>query len=494
MQAATLDETRQARGAHSVQEYAAEREAARTIWMATTVQERVKMLRATRHRLARMTLDLAEAISPALSRTPADTRAAEILPLLAACQFLERNASRLLAPHRLGRRGLPFWLAGVESTVERVPLGHVLLIGPANYPLFLPGVQVLQAIAAGNTVTWKPGRGGKRVADLVAAALKAAGLPDGVLQITDESVTAVDEALARNPAKVFFTGSAETGRLIMRKLAETLTPSVMELSGCDAVVVLPSADLQRVVQALVFGMRLNGSATCMAPRRVVLLDSTSERREIFLATLLRELQEVEAVQVPDEVRRKLETLLAAAQSAGARVHGTLNGEMISPLVVTGARPEMELCQADLFAPVLSIMDLSDEAELLAAQAACPFALTAAIFGHEKEAQRLAAALAVGSVLINDIIVPTADPRVPFGGRGKSGFGVTRGAEGLLEMTAIRTIAVRRGRSTRHYEQTTSRHAPLFDGLIMAAHGRSWKERCQGLGQVIRAGKELKRKG
>jgi aldehyde dehydrogenase (NAD+) len=459
---------------------------AQTLWAARPIRGRLRVLRAARHELARLTPGLAAAISPGLARTPADTRVAEILPLLAACRFLEQRAAAILAPRKLGRRGLPFWLAGVDSEVHRVPLGRVLVIGPANYPIFLPGVQALQALAAGNAVTWKPGTGGRAVAEIFAEALGTAGLPDGLLRIADESVEAAQTALAEHPAKVFFTGSASTGRIIFRQLAETLTPSVMELSGCDAVVVLPSADLARVAQALAFGLRLNGSATCMAPRRVLLVDATAERREAFLAQLRAVLVTVPG---PQAIDGQLQSLLDDT----VRQHAHIEGGIGTPILVTHAHSAMRIAQADIFAPVLAVIEVLGVDGVIEAQQTCPFDLTVSIFGDEATARRLAACLDAGTVLINDLIVPTADPRLPFGGRRQSGFGVTRGAEGLLEMTAVQSIAVRRGRGTRHYEATTATHEGLFDGLIAAAHAGTWAERWQGLQQVVAAGKQLSKK-
>lgn len=467
--------------------------AAQSRWSATPLQDRLKILRSARYRMAELTNAFTDAISPELARTPADTRIAEILPLLAVGQFLEDRAEALLAPRKLGHRGLPFWLAGVSSEVHRVALGHVLVIGPANYPLFLPGVQVLQALAAGNTVTWKPGRGGRAVAELVAGAMRFAGVPEGVLRVTGETIEAGEEAMRGGADKVFFTGSATTGRLLMRQLAETLTPSVMELSGCDAVIVLPSGSLSRAVQALAFGMRLNGSATCMAPRRVLLVDATRQRRDEFLQELRGALGHIRGVPLTGSTRALLHTLLREATDEGADVEGDPDAPLLRPILVTGVQSTMRLVQADLFAPVLSVLEVAGQAGVIAAQEACSYGLTASIFGEEQEARRLAAKLIVGTVLINDLIVPTADPRVPFGGRRGSGFGVTRGAEGLLEMTAIKVVAVRRGQSTRHYEETTSAHEPLFDGIIQASHGRGWRERLGGWKQVAAAGKNLSKK-
>ena len=101
---------------------------------------------------------------------------------------------------------------------------------------------------------------------------------------------------------------------------------------------------------------------------------------------------------------------------------------------------------------------------------------------------------MGSVIINDIIVPTADPRLPFAGRKESGFGVTRGTEGLLEMTAVKAIAVRRNETTRHYEATTEAHGELFEGTILASNANGWRARLQGLRRAVAAGRNMKSKG
>ncbi len=95
--------------------------------------------------------------------------------------------------------------------------------------------------------------------------------------------------------------------------------------------------------------------------------------------------------------------------------------------------------------------------------------------------------------INDLIVPTADPRVPFVGRKQSGFGATRGAEGLLEMTVPRVIAVRRGVSSRRYDRTSSIHIGLFAGLAALLYGGAWATRLRGAKQVMESGRTIAQK-
>ena len=457
-------------------------------WAARAIPERLKVLRRARQELARRSSELADAIPSALVRSRADTLVAEVLPLLAACKFLEREAATILRPKRLGRRGLPFWLSGVRSTVQRVPLGTVLVIGPANYPLFLPGVQVLQGLAAGNTVIWKPGSGGEAVARVMEDALLQAGLPAGALRVTGETVEDGLETMRRGVDKIFFTGSGAAGRMVLQEAAQTATPVVAELSGCDGVVVLGSADRGRVEAALEFGMRLNGSATCMAPRRLLLVGGGHDS---LVLALRQRFAAMEGVPLREAVRTPLRELVEEAAAQGATVCGDLRSIRVKPVLVLNATSEMRIAQTDVFAPVLSVMQFDTVEEMLRADAACPFGLTAAIFGEEREARRVGERMQVGTVIVNDLIVPTADPRVPFCGRRGSGFGATRGAEGLLEMTAVRTVLVRSGKDTRHFEATGTAHEELFRGMIEMTHAGPVVARWGGLLRMAGAARNLK---
>jgi aldehyde dehydrogenase (NAD+) len=397
-----------------------------------------------------------------------------------------------------GRRGLPWWLDGLRSRVERVPWGHVLVIGPANYPLLLPGVQTLQALVAGNAVVWKPGRGGSAVAALFAEVLAEAGLPAQLLTVAGETGEDGRDAVhgvpnGVRPDKVFFTGSAETGRTVLHMLATTATPCVAELSGCDAVIALPSASVERLVDALAFGMRLNGSATCMAPRRLFLVGLPHEMSDRLLSMLRATFAMQPSRAIEEQMAKRLQVLLAEARSQGATVTGGFapGGTAFSAALITEAKAGMEIAQADLFVPVLSVIEVADTVELVRTIERCPFALTASIFGAESDAEAIMPHLAVGTILVNDIIVPTADPRVPFPARRGSGFGSTRGAEGLLEMTSPRSVLVRTSGDTRQYQATTTSHTAFFEGMIRLSHGATWNERWKGFRQFLTAARKLR---
>ena len=257
----------------------------------------------------------------------------------------------------------------------------------------------------------------------------------------------------------------------------------MELSGNDAIVVLPSADLQRVAAAVAFGLRLNGSAVCMSPRRLFAERSTMEALRPLLRAAL---ENVPAVTLREREANHLAELVEEARVSGAEIWGELAPNEQRPIMADRAGASMRIAREEIFAPVLALIEAPSCMHIPELVGQSPFALTVAVFGAEKLARAMATPLRAGTVLMNDVIAPTADPRVPFGGRGASGFGVTRGAEGLLEMTAVKTILVRRGRSTRHMQPTAERDFEMFQKAIRASHAASLKERLVEMYSFVRS--------
>ena len=476
-----------------------------TDWAATPLKQRLAVLRRARHALAARVDEFADLVrGPAADgsgRRPADTIAAEVLPLCAAIQFLQRRAARILRPQKLGLSGRPSWLLGVRSRITRQPLGRVLILGTWNYPLFLTGVQTVQALAAGNAVQIKPGRDCTPLTSRLVEVLREAGVPPEAVTVLDESTEAAQSAMAAGVDHVVLTGSSTTARAVLRTAADTLTPCTIEASGCDALFVLPGANLRRVADAVAFGMRFNGSATCIGPRRILAVSNKTgpDQFDLLARTLEARLAPLRITPQPDAWQQ---AVLVANDSGGrvpelcGRVHldrsrpvnpGNLAAtEQVSPLLVIGPDRDSTLLQSDLFAPVVSLVACENEADLLAADAACPYALGASVFGPQPAADRFAARVCAGCVTVNDLIVPTADPRVPFGGFGQSGFGVTRGADGLLRMTRPHVVLTRRGRWLPHLNEPHDQDRALLAGLTEFQHRDRLADRFAGLKRLIKA--------
>ncbi len=449
-------------------------------WRAVPPGERLRIIGAARRRMVGDMPRLLAAFGP--ERPPAETLSAEILPLADAARFLERQAARILAPRPpRGRR--PPWLAGVRAEIRREPCGVVLILAPGNFPLFLAGAQILQALAAGNAVCVKPPEGRAAPLTVFSALLAEAGLPDGVLRVLDEAAAIGEAAVRAGFDKIFLTGSAATGGRVLAAAAENLTPCVMELSGNDPVFVLEAADLDLTARCLAYGLGMNGGATCIAPRLVLVPHAAADGLERVLRDRLACLPARPSAAAADRLR----TIRQEAEAAGARV---LASREAGPLVLADAPPPLRRAAEDFFGPLAFVIRVADIEEALAVAAESGYALGAAIFGPEAAAQSLAPRVDAGSVVINDLIVPTADPRLPFGGRRRSGFGLTRGAEGLLEMTVTKTVSVRRGRFRPHLNNPDAGSPDAGNpaqvaALIRAVHA-SAPARIRAIFELVRA--------
>lgn len=472
--------------------------AAQEQWADRSVSQRLSVIKKFRHQLASNAEQVASLINLPQREFLSEHLAAEVLPVADACRFLERNAKRILTSRKASWRDRPAWGLGLKARVYREPLGVVLVIGTWNYPLFLTGTQTLQALVAGNGVLLKPGDGTSALTNYFVELLEASGLPSGLVQVLPEDPTQCQDAMSlggsKGVNKVVFTGSAETGKKVLAQLATTATPSVMELSGSDAMFVLPGADLERVAKCIVFGLRLNGSSTCIAPRRVFVPREQMAKLKTCLSGLIP--TGMSSPVHPKAGELAAELVKAAIANGAEQLTNSSDGpfhwragEPFPAVVLEVEQSDAQLLQKDVFAPVTSLIPVNDVEEALSLDALCPYALGATVFGPQSEATEFAKRIDAGCIVVNDLIAPTADPRVPFGGRHASGFGVTRGAEGLLEMTTIKTVVTQTSSFLPHLDEPVRELDSLLLGFLRMNHsatiGEKWKA-MMGLANTGRA--------
>ncbi|NBO20037.1 MAG: aldehyde dehydrogenase family protein [Proteobacteria bacterium] len=235
--------------------------------------------------------------------------------------------------------------------------------------------------------------------------------------------------------------------------------------------VLPGANADLLCDALRFGLMLNGGATCIAPRRLILVGTAQE----LISRILAALADLPTVTTAPAMIDVVAQLRADAIARGCTVTGgTADGNQLQPLIIQGTA-ECAAAKADIFAPVLTIMVAADEATALQLLADCPYALGASIFGPATAALQLAEQIPAGTVTINDLIAPTADPRLGFGGLRQSGFGKTRGTAGLLEMVMERSITTNHSHIRPHYATWHAGDGILFNGLLRLLHGKGMQQ-------------------
>ena len=483
--------------------FAAELTAARTAqaaWARLPVRDRLRPVRTLRALLVERADDVCAAVQADIARPPAEVLGTEVLSTAAALKYLEKRAAGLLAPKRVSGRDRPTWLMGCRDAVHHRPWGAVGIIGTWNYPVYLNVGQIAQALVAGNAVLWKPSENVPRTAELTSALFRDAGFPAGLLQTLPATREDGPQLAEADVDHVVFTGSDTVGRELAKRLGERLIPSTLELSGCDAMFVLADANIEMAAKAAWLGVSINRGQTCIAVRRVFV---QREKVDAFVAAL-RPLVRAEPMGLVTEGQRtQAERLIEDAVTRGASVLANperqRRGEPptpsltlrvhLDPTFLLNVPADAAFCREACFAPVAGVIpfDTPEEAVSLARQS--PFGLSASIFTADvAKAKEMAALIPSGSVIVNDVLAPTAHPATPFGGRGASGWGVTQGAEGLLAMTVPQVVTIRKGTFRPHFDDAANPDpatADIIRGLLRWTHARGIGAKLGGLWQLVR---------
>lgn len=379
---------------------------------------------------------LVELVSMELGKPEHEVVAAELLPLRAAIRWHRRELADLLRPRPVP--GRPWWLLGQRHWEVRVPVGRVAIIATWNYPLQLLGIQLVQAIAAGNRVVVKPSerspRSQRRLLDLAVAA----GLPDGSLSWVESSREAGRVLLETERFDhVVFTGSTQVGREIAVAAARSLTPTTLELSGRDSALVLADADPRLAARVLWQAVEMNAGQTCMAPRRILV-----ERPAMagFLAALAPLASAARPRRLIDEsAASRVWSLVSDSLAQGGRtLSGAIEpprGAWMRPVAVVHADPDSPLVEGDHFGPAVAVVEVASVEQALSIHERIDQHLATSVFTRRPRSiapwfHRLRAA----TVTINDCLLPTAHPAVSIGGHRRSGWGTSRGRAGLLALT------------------------------------------------------------
>ena len=295
------------------------------------------------------------------------------------------------------------------------------------------------------------------------------------------------------PDKVFFTGSVATGRRIAEACARKLIPSVLELGGKDAMIVLADADLDIASSAAVWGGFTNCGQACLSVERIYVEQAVAERftelcvdktkklrlgpasdpdAEIGPMIRLRQLEKVEA-QLRDAVARGAKIL------TGGNRRPDLGPNFLEPAVVTHVDHSMQLMREETFGPVIAIQAVANADEAVTLANDSPFALSASVWTSDvRRGREIASRLRAGSVMINDVASYYGIAEAPHGGRGASGWGRTHSRLGLLEMVQVKYVDVDRlPRVPKSWWfGYTKELAAAAGGFVESLFAPSWKRR------------------
>ncbi|MBX3388218.1 MAG: aldehyde dehydrogenase family protein [Phycisphaeraceae bacterium] len=411
-----------------------------------SLSDRLAWVAAFRRTLATRQDELIELIARDVEKPSFEALMGDVLPLLSACKWVENRAGSLLSLRRL-RHGGVFLLAN-KATLTRAPLGHVAIIATWNYPVQLLGIELLQALVAGNRVTVKPSENSPRsqifLLELAREAGRGANMPPDQLAWTAPTREAGATLLKDNRFDhVVFTGSTNVGVAIAETLAPSMTSSTLELSGRDSAFVLDDADPELAASAIWQGIDMNSGQTCMAPRRA-LVD------EKVYAEFVRRIASRAGAARPrplinEHAAKQCYDLAVECQRLGGRsLAGVIeppsadaNGRLrcLRPMVFADCPRDVPLVEGRHFGPLLAVIPVKDLEDALACHDRIDQVLATSVFTRnparvEDFRDRLRSTL----VTVNDCLLPTIHPSVGLAGHGKSGWGITKGEAGLLAMT------------------------------------------------------------
>ena len=369
----------------------------------------------------------------------------EIVKCARGCRFYAENSERFLEDE-------PAQTGAARSYVRYQPLGPVLAIMPWNFPFWQVFRFAAPALMAGNVGLLKHAANVPQCALAIENVLCRAGFEEGVFQTLLIEAKQVEKLIVDPRVKaVTLTGSEKAGSEVGSAAARQIKKSVLELGGSDAFIVMPSADFEGALSTAVKARTINSGQSCIAAKRFFVADKiyddflrqfVERMRALKIGDPLEETTELGPLateQILQGVHEQVQKSIAAGAkllTGGNRIYGP--GFFYEPTVLINVPTESPAYCEEVFGPVASVFRVRDAAEAIERANDTTFGLGASAWTNDPAEQELfTSELETGMVFINAMVA--SDPRLPFGGVKRSGFGRELGAVGIREFVNTKTI-------------------------------------------------------
>jgi betaine-aldehyde dehydrogenase len=375
--------------------------------------------------------------------------------------------------------------------VQYRPFPVVGVIGPWNFPLVNSLGDALPALQAGCAVVIKPSEVTPlALAQVIEGWKRDLGGPDVLDAVNGMGETG--SALVDEADFIQFTGSDRTGKKLMARAAETLTPVSLELGGNDPMIVLGSADMEKAVNAATWGAFQNTGQTCISVERIYVVEPVYDE---FVRRLTDEVgklnqgmdgreygSDLGAMTFPAQVRivedhvRDAREKGARVLTGGERIEGA--GDWYPPTVIADADHSMKAVREETFGPTVAVIKARDADEAVRMANDSRHGLCGSVFGSRREAERVARRLEVGAANVNDVIVNYLAVDVPMGGWKNSGIGFRHGEYGIKKFVRPESLVITRVGAKREplYFPYTAKRQILVRRAATFFSARDWRRR------------------
>ncbi len=438
-------------------------------WKGLGFNERKKVLLAWSSLIISRIEQIADLISRETGKPLSDARL-EVCIAVNQINWAARHAESIL---RTSFRRPGLLMANMSATVERAPMGVIGVIGPWNYPLYTPVGSISYALAAGNTVVFKPSEYTPGVGVWLEDIFNEVA-PFADIFTTITGLAQTGSSLCRSGInKLSFTGSTRTAKLVAAQCAEVMVPVLLECGGKDPVIIAPDADISRAVDATMWSAMANAGQSCIGAERVYVHESVADEfisRAVELAAQIHAGAPGDAnygpATMPSQIKVIQSHIKAAIADGGTSVFGgpqSVKAPFVQPVILLDVPEDSIAMQSETFGPVIIINRVATMSEAIELSNASTYGLGANVWSKRK-AKKIASQLHCGMVAINSTFAFAAIPSVPFGGVKDSGSGRVHGPEGLLEYTFARTVVRSRFYLPLHF--LSFKRRPQDDRLVM----------------------------
>jgi len=334
-----------------------------------------------------------------------------------------------------------------HSYITAQPYGQVLVLSPWNFPFQLAFMPVIGALAAGNCVVLKVSRQVPHVTSVMEKILNH--FPKELIAVINGDHSVSESLLNYKFDYIFFTGSCKTGKYVMQKAAENLTPLSLELGGKNPCVIAHDARLDFAAKRIAWGKFMNAGQTCICSDYLLVDKRVKER---FLKLITNEIysfygddpeksNDFARIINADNVRR-----ISSLLKTGQIVTGGIIDEAscyVAPTIVKDIKPDDPIMQEEIFGPVVPVIDFEDFEDVYRIIGQHPKPLAAYIFTRDKKlAREFLSRTQSGSAGINDTVIQIASPYLPYGGVGESGLGRYHGRKSFETFSNMRSVIVK----------------------------------------------------
>jgi len=417
------------------------------LWRATSMQERAELMRAAARVLRDNVEKYASIITQEMGKLTRDAQA-EIEKCATVCEYYAENAAQFLQDKNIDSDAS-------HSYVAYMPLGTVLAVMPWNFPFWQVFRFAAPALMAGNTGLLKHASNVPDSAMAIEDVFNQAGFPKGVFSTMMIRASQVAKIIEDSRVHaVTLTGSEPAGKSVASIAGNALKKSVLELGGSDAFIVLEDADLDETVKGAIISRFLNTGQSCIAAKRFIVVDAIAED---FVARFK---AGVEALNVGDptdpnttmgpmarrDLRDELHLQVTDSIAAGAEavtgcepIKGP--GAFYKPSILDRVEPGVRAYGEELFGPVAIVIRARDEADALHIANGSVFGLGGSVWTRDsKRGERIARQIESGCTFVNGFV--KSDPRLPFGGTKRSGYGRELSSHGIHEFVNAKTIWIK----------------------------------------------------